>query len=184
MYIMRGILNGMKYLSSTLIHRDLKPDNVLLHIEKERDGTRVLIPKIADFGTSVLGTSSDLPVVTTPQYKSPEYLRAEQQGRGQHTPAQDVWSAGISLHELLTGHRPFDGDLPKDEHKIYDAIQNYAAGNTEILPADQSKAADLIRIMMNPSSDRATPAELLGHEAFHGINEKECQKTLSLIHQS
>ncbi|MFV8604394.1 FAD-dependent oxidoreductase [Ralstonia pseudosolanacearum] len=184
LYIMRGILNGMKYLSSTLIHRDLKPDNVLLHIEKERDGTRVLIPKIADFGTSVLGTSSDLPVVTTPQYKSPEYLRAEQQGRGQHTAAQDVWSAGISLHELLTGHRPFDGDLPKDEHKIYDAIKNYAAGNTEILPADQSKAADLIRIMMNPSSDRATPAELLDHEAFHGINEKECQKTLSLIHQS
>ncbi len=184
LYIMQGILSGMKYLSPILIHRDLKPDNVLLHIEKERDGTRVLIPKIADFGTSALGTSSDLPVVTTPQYKSPEYLRAEQQGRGQHTPAQDVWSAGISLHELLTGRRPFDGDLPKDEHIIYDAIQNYASGNADILPGDQSKAADLIRIMLNPSSNRATPAELLDHEAFHDINEKECQKTLSLIHQS
>lgn len=184
LYIMQGIIGGMRYLAPILIHRDLKPDNVLLHIEKERDGTRVLIPKIADFGTSALGTSSDLPVVTTPQYKSPEYLRAEQQGRGQHTPAQDVWSAGISLHELLTGRRPFDGDLPKDEHRIYDAIQNYASGKAEILPGDQSRAANLVRIMMSPGSNRATPAELLNHPAFYDINEKECQKTLSLIHQS
>ncbi|MHA6881893.1 FAD-dependent oxidoreductase [Ralstonia pseudosolanacearum] len=184
LYIMQGILGGMRYLAPILIHRDLKPDNVLLHIEKERDGTRVLIPKIADFGTSALGTSSDLPVVTTPQYKSPEYLRAEQQGSGQHTPAQDVWSAGISLHELLTGRRPFDGDLPKDEHRIYDAIQNYASGKAKILPGDQSRAANLVRIMMSPGSNRATPAELLNHPAFYDINEKECQKTLSLIHQS
>ncbi len=86
-----------------VIHRDLKPANILVTAE----GT----PKLLDFGISKLLQSADedcpqagstaVPLMT-PEYASPEQVRGDAV-----TTATDVYSLGVVLYEILTGHCPY-----------------------------------------------------------------------------
>jgi serine/threonine protein kinase/tetratricopeptide (TPR) repeat protein len=84
-----------------VVHRDLKPSNILVTADGQ--------PKLLDFGISkVLHSTTALAVTKTvarrmtPAYASPEQVRGEQV-----TPATDIYSLGVVLYELLTGHRPY-----------------------------------------------------------------------------
>ncbi|HKA69438.1 MAG TPA: PASTA domain-containing protein [Actinomycetes bacterium] len=86
-----------------LVHRDVKPENVLL-----ADDGRV---KVADFGLARMASAKNS---TSPQLLlgTVAYLSPEQVERGTADARSDVYSAGIVVFELLTGYKPFDGDVP------------------------------------------------------------------------
>jgi tetratricopeptide (TPR) repeat protein/tRNA A-37 threonylcarbamoyl transferase component Bud32 len=82
-----------------LVHRDVKPSNVLI----EADGT----VKLTDFGIvkAINDAETNGIVMGTPAYMAPEHLLGEQAA-----PSNDIYALGVIAYELLTGHKPFDGD--------------------------------------------------------------------------
>lgn len=84
-----------------IIHRDIKPDNVLLSHDS--------IPYLSDFGQAHITDASPLTrpgqVIGTLNYIPPELLNSKAADR-----RSDIWSFGVMLYEMLTGFRPFMGE--------------------------------------------------------------------------
>jgi serine/threonine protein kinase len=98
------VCNAVQYAHQRLIvHRDIKPSNILVNSEG--------VPKLLDFGIAkILNPQAAGPVentitvfrLLTPGYASPEQIRGEA-----ITTSTDVYSLGVVLYELLSGHAPY-----------------------------------------------------------------------------
>lgn len=103
-YIIRQIAEALAHAHANhIIHRDIKPQNILV-----TDDGRI---KVTDFGIARAVSAATLTntgdIVGSVHYLSPE------QAKGAQTNEQsDLYSLGIILYELLTGKVPFDGDTP------------------------------------------------------------------------
>jgi serine/threonine-protein kinase len=82
------------------VHRDIKPANIMVLA----DGR----PKVMDFGVARL--ASGVSTASGQVLGSPAYMAPEQVTRSEATRATDLFSLGIVAYEMLTGHRPFEGE--------------------------------------------------------------------------
>jgi serine/threonine protein phosphatase PrpC len=100
------ICEGLQYLhENNVVHRDLKPDNIMLC----KDGTiRIMDFGIAKYdGQRRLTFGGFTPTMGTPDYMAPEQVRGK---RGDKR--TDLYSLGIILFEMVTGKTPFQGENP------------------------------------------------------------------------
>ncbi len=96
--------------SRGIIHRDIKPHNIMVL----RDGS----VKVTDFGIAQLASSAQN-TLTQEAIGSVHYISPEQ-AKGSHVDCRtDIYSAGVVLYEMLTGRLPFEGDTP-----VFVAIQH------------------------------------------------------------
>lgn len=200
-YFLYQILRGMKYIhSASVIHRDLKPGNLLVNSDCEL--------KICDFGLSrgfdstpdehIGGQLTEY--VATRWYRAPEIMLSFRR----YTTAIDVWSIGCIFAELLLGRPLFKGkDYVDQLNKIFDVlgtpeesvIQRIGSDKAQVyvrtlpvkepipfsrlLPAADHQALDLLRKMLSfdPLS-RTAVYEALAHpwlSTYHDdSDEPEC----------
>jgi hypothetical protein len=103
--LMEKVARGVHHAHSKgILHRDLKPGNILLDENDE--------PRISDFGLAKFLEADAALTQSGVTVGTPAYMAPEQAGgqKDRLTPRSDVWSLGVILFELLTGKRPFAGN--------------------------------------------------------------------------
>ncbi|GID27388.1 serine/threonine-protein kinase [Paractinoplanes brasiliensis] len=133
-----------------VVHRDVKPDNILLAITDGRPDTR-----LTDFGVArILNTPSMTTpnaVVGTPHYMSPEAFHG-----ATASPATDVYALGVLLYELVSGHPPYLSD------SIPDLMRRHLEGSPVRRPGIPAPIWDVIMACMEQKPRlRPTAAELV-----------------------
>jgi len=123
-------------LKHNLLHRDIKPGNILFNAEGE--------PKLVDFGLA-RGTEdqeeSDTAVWGTPYYVAPEKIKREAE-----TFHSDMYSLGGTLYHALTGHVPFEAETIEDV--VAGHVHTTLTPPDRVNPAITKPTADAIAIAM------------------------------------
>ena len=143
LHFITQIMRGLSHAHSRgIIHRDIKPQNIMVL----RDGS----VKVADFGIACLANAGQ--TLTQEALGSVHYISPEQ-ARGDRTDARsDIYSSGVVLYEMLTGRLPFEGDSA-----VSVAIQHLSSIplNPRDINPEIPEALELITMKaMNPNADK------------------------------
>ncbi|HEX8911228.1 MAG TPA: serine/threonine-protein kinase [Humisphaera sp.] len=121
--VMRQVLAGLAHAhANNVVHRDVKPENILIHERAFRDGFKAPgVVKVTDFGLGKAATAPAESIAFSQQGDSAaareiagtlDYMPPEQRTGGDVDARADVYACGVVLYELLTGEKPAGTDLP------------------------------------------------------------------------
>ena len=145
----RQILAGLRFAHRHgIVHRDIKPHNVIVDSEGRA--------KVTDFGIARSGTSQMTEagsIIGTAQYLSPEQARGTRVDQ-----TSDLYSLGVVLYELLTGAVPFTGDTPVEiAMKHLSAVPERPSVKRPEIPHDLDMV--VLRALAKDPADRYQSAE-------------------------
>ena len=166
--VIKQVLEVLSYChANNIVHKDLKPENVLL--EKKKEITSI---KIIDFGTAQKFNPEKkmTEVIGTPYYVAPEVLE------GSYDEKWDIWGAGVIMFILLSGIPPFNG---KDDEAILRAVKR---GKFEFRQdkwkSVSTEAKDLIsKMLVLEPEDRISATKALDHEWIKKYDNGEIDDT-------
>ncbi|OHS97671.1 CAMK family protein kinase [Tritrichomonas foetus] len=152
------IVDALKYCHSLgVVHRDMKPENILFDPENNL--------KITDFGFSRFSDPNGLVNTScgSPCYASPEILM----GIPYDGSKSDIWSTGIILYAMVTGQLPW---TKKNQAQLFEQIKN---GEYKIPNFLSSECQNLISSMIcvDPSK-RLSATQVLQHPFLHGVSDR------------
>jgi len=171
-YFAAQLVLTLKHLDEArIVHRDVKPDNVLL--ECDQDGTGIYL-KLADFGLATRWSdcSPQNKMCGTLQYMAPEMVTQQPMGR-----AVDWWALGVMIHEMVAGQNPF-GDI-KDQLQVMlkvayaDFEWSEEASNAIAKHGDMGVAAkDIVKrlLVRDPVERLEFAKDIAAHPFFDGID--------------
>ncbi len=157
--IAREIAEGLQQAhDANIVHRDLKPDNVLLIRKGKQDD----FVKILDFGIAKVQSSQNQTTTAGRIFGTPHYMSPEQ-GRGDDLDHRtDIYSLGVILYEMVSGHVPFDGENPLGilTQHMYVEVKSLSSQcpPERVTPALESVVARCL--MKDPQHRYASMAEL------------------------
>ncbi|KAJ7950250.1 Kinase family protein [Quillaja saponaria] len=170
-HFMRQLAAGLQVLrDNNLIHRDLKPQNLLLSTNDDKS-----VLKIADFGfaRSLQPRGLAETLCGSPLYMAPEIMQLQK-----YDAKADLWSVGAILFQLGTGRTPFTGN------NQIQLLQNIVKSTELCFPSDtqelSSECKDLCRKLL-----RRNPVERLTFEEFFNhpfLSQKQQEQDESLSH--
>ncbi len=155
-----------------LVHRDVKPGNILL--------TREHVAKLADFGIAkAVADATGSVTMTGELIGTPRYLSPEQVAGQPATPWSDLYAVGVVLYEMLAGAPPFSGETPiatalAHQHEPVPSLASRRAGLDPRLVAVVERALE-----KDPSRRFADAAEMRGALAFSPVVVPEDAATLA-----
>lgn len=156
-----------------IIHRDIKPQNIIISKEGK--------VKVTDFGIARATTSTQ--TISTSVMGSVHYTSPEQARGGVVDQKSDIYSVGITMYEMVTGHVPFDGDstvtvalkhlqeeikspveeVPELPRSLVDIIMKCTQKNPERRYHDcESLLQDLKRSLVDPDGDFVNSVGVIG----------------------
>ena len=165
------LLHDVAYLHDikTVIHRDLKPGNVLMNSEG--------YVKVGDFGVSkvvqTLNVSSTY--VGTMLFMAPERLE-----QGDYTYSSDVWSLGLTIIAAATGRNPW---APPDELNLFQLLKKISGDDIPTLPASFTpEAQDFVKqCLRREPGDRPDCRALLEHPFFAECTLESARATCKML---
>ncbi len=165
--IMSDLLSALDYAHrQSIVHRDIKPANLLIEASGRVKLTDFGVARIQDSGEATRTQGS---MVGTLKYMSPEQV----QGRPVDARA-DLFAAGIVLHQLLTGKRPFDGE--SDFAVIQQIVAHHPAApsyfNPELPPALDAVLARALAKSRDQRYSTAQEFSVALHEAARQASDQ------------
>ncbi|HZN64518.1 MAG TPA: serine/threonine-protein kinase [Tepidisphaeraceae bacterium] len=183
-HVMRQVLAGLSHAHGLgLVHRDVKPENILVHERAFREGFGAEgVIKVADFGlgraaaatqagsiaySASLDTAAGREIAGTLDYMAPE------QRAGQPVDARaDLYACGVVLYELLTGERPAGTDVPSDLNpavpKHLDGVFRRSYARLEKRYATADEFAKALAAATPPPIPKSPPVPQDGAVDFRG----------------
>ncbi|XP_020108602.1 serine/threonine-protein kinase ATG1c-like isoform X2 [Ananas comosus] len=162
-HFLQQLASGLQVLCKhNVVHRDLKPQNLLLLTKEEKP-----VLKIADFGfaRSLQPCGLAETLCGTPLYMAPEVMQVQK-----YDAKADLWSVGIILFQLVTGQAPFNGS------NQIQLLQNIVKSNELPFPRDNNLSNDCIdlckKLLRRNPVERLMVEEFANHK-FLSVNKSD-----------